>query len=70
MDEKKYSHVKSHGDGNPPWCCRFLGANTVFENGVLVFHPENITIGSGVYVGHQTILQGYFKNEMVIGAGC
>jgi acetyltransferase-like isoleucine patch superfamily enzyme len=70
MDEKKYPQVKSHGDGTPPWCFRFLGANTVFENGVLVFHPENITIGSGVYVGHQTILKGYFKNEMIIGDGC
>ncbi len=70
MDEKKYPQMKSHGDGDPPWCFRFLGANTVFENGVLVFHPENITIGSGVYIGHQTILKGYFKNEMVIGDGC
>jgi len=41
----------------------------VFEQATLVFHPENISIGDGVYVGHQTILKGYFKNEMVIGAG-
>ncbi len=60
----------SHGDG------RFsrdqfarLGEGVVFEAGVLVFHPENIEIGDDVYVGHQTILKGYFKNRMVIGAG-
>ena len=33
-----------------------LGDGVVFEPGVLVFHPENIEIGAGVYVGHQTIL--------------
>jgi len=39
----------------------------VFERGVLVFHPENIVLGANVYVGHQTILKGYYKNEMHIG---
>ncbi len=46
-----------------------LGQNVVFEAGVLVFHPENIEIGDDVYVGHQTILKGYFKNKMLIGSG-
>jgi acetyltransferase-like isoleucine patch superfamily enzyme len=40
----------------------------VFEPGVLVFHPENIEIDDDVYVGHQAILKGYFRNRMVIGA--
>jgi acetyltransferase-like isoleucine patch superfamily enzyme len=40
----------------------------VFEAGVLVFHPEHVEIGDDVYVGHQTILKGYFRNRMVIGA--
>jgi acetyltransferase-like isoleucine patch superfamily enzyme len=44
-----------------------LGDNVVFETGVLVFHPENITIGSNVYVGHYAILKGYYKNHMVVG---
>ncbi len=46
-----------------------LGEGTVLEPGVLVFHPENIEIGAGVYVGHQTILKGYHKNRMSIGDG-
>jgi acetyltransferase-like isoleucine patch superfamily enzyme len=46
-----------------------LGQGVVFEAGVLVFHPETIEIGDGVYVGHQTILKGYHRNRMVIGAG-
>jgi len=41
----------------------------VFEGGVLVFHPENVHLGPRVYVGHQTILKGYFKSTMVIGEG-
>ncbi len=41
----------------------------VFERGILVFHPENIVIEDDVYVGHQTILKGYFRNRMTIGAG-
>jgi acetyltransferase-like isoleucine patch superfamily enzyme len=44
-----------------------LGDDCVFEAGVLVFHAETIRLGRNVYVGHQTILKGYYKNQMVIG---
>lgn len=44
-----------------------LGDHVVFEPGVLVFHPETITLGTNVYVGHNAILKGYYKNTMVIG---
>lgn len=60
---------KSHGTGE------FLieqfkkiGKKVIFERGVLVFHPENISIGSNVYIGHNAILKGYYKNEMKIGS--
>lgn len=43
------------------------GDDCVFETGVLVFHPENVHLGRNVYVGHQTILKGYYKNTMRIG---
>jgi acetyltransferase-like isoleucine patch superfamily enzyme len=61
---------RSHGTGEfrPEQFAR-LGEGVVFEAGVLVFHPENVEIGSGVYVGHQTILKGYHKARMVIGDG-
>jgi acetyltransferase-like isoleucine patch superfamily enzyme len=39
----------------------------VFEPGVLVFHPENVELGRNVYVGHQAILKGYYKNRLRIG---
>lgn len=61
---------KSHGTG------KFkrndfarIGKNVIFEPGVLVFHPENIEIGSDVYIGHNTILHGYYKNKLRIGSG-
>ena len=46
---------------------RSLGRHLVFEAGVLVFHPETISIGDNVYIGHNTILKGYHENEMLIG---
>ena len=59
---------RSHGTGAfEPSQFRAIGTDCVFESGVLVFHPENITLGHNVYVGHQTILKGYYRNEMVIG---
>jgi acetyltransferase-like isoleucine patch superfamily enzyme len=58
----------SHGDGRLRLKdLKRVGENVVFEEGVLVFNPENISIGENVYVGHNTILKGYHKNEMVIG---
>ena len=39
--------------------------SVVFEPGALVFHPENVTLGENVYVGHYAILKGYYRNELV-----
>lgn len=59
---------RSHGTGRfDPSMLRACGANCVFEEGALIFHPENVSLGHNVYVGHQAILKGYYKNEMVIG---
>ncbi len=58
----------SHGTGSfDPADFHSLGPDCVFEPGVLVFHPENITLGRNVYVGHQTILKGYYRNHMTVG---
>lgn len=59
---------RSHGTGafEPDDFAR-CGDDCVFETGVLVFHPERIQLGHNVYVGHQTILKGYYKEEMTIG---
>jgi acetyltransferase-like isoleucine patch superfamily enzyme len=58
---------KSHGNGTfLPGNFKSIGANVVFEKGVLVFHPENISLHDNIYVGHNTILKGYYKNEIII----
>ena len=59
---------KSHGDGTYHLSdFKKVGPGVVFEKNVLVFHPENITIGENVYIGHNTTLKGYYKNELIIG---
>jgi len=62
--------AKSHGSGAPDFSkLARVGKDVVFEAGVLIFHPENIEIADNVYVGHNTILKGYYKNKMEIGSG-
>jgi acetyltransferase-like isoleucine patch superfamily enzyme len=59
---------RSHGTGHfTPAEFKSIGPDCVFEPGVLVFHPETVSLGANVYVGHHTILKGYYKNEMRIG---
>ena len=59
---------RSHGTGQfTPSEFKSLGPDCVFELGVLVFHPETLSLGANVYVGHYAILKGYHKNEMRIG---
>lgn len=58
----------SHGDGkfnNKDF--EKIGKNVIFENGVLIFHPNNIIIGNNVYIGHYSIIKGYYKNKLNIG---
>lgn len=58
----------THGDGKFKLTqFKSIGKNVVFEPGVLVFHPENIIIEDNVYIGHNTILKGYYRNQMNIG---
>ena len=45
MDEKKYPQMKSHGDGDPPWCCR-----AVILPGVTL--GNNVQVGAGAVVTH------------------
>ena len=64
-------HIKpyqSHGDGYfESSSFKGIGSNVIFERDVMVFHPENILLGHNIYIGHQTILKAYYRNEMVIG---
>lgn len=44
-----------------------FGKDNVLEAGVMVFHPENITVGNNVYVGHNSYIKAYHMNELKIG---
>lgn len=63
-----FRQFRSHGDGTfrPEQFAR-IGKNVIFEAGVLVFHPERISLGDNVYIGHQTILKGYHRGDFTIG---
>ena len=66
--QSAWKRWKSHGSGKfIRRSFASLGKDVVFEGGVLAFHPKQITIGDNVYVGHYTILKGYFKNKFIIG---
>ncbi|MDO9634881.1 MAG: acyltransferase [Paludibacter sp.] len=70
MDFSSIKPRNSHGDGQfRPDMFRLFGQGVIIESGVLVFHPENISVHDHVYVGHQTILKGYYQGEMIIGEG-
>ena len=59
----------SHGTGDfLPEDFRRIGQNVIFERGVLVFHPDRISLGENVYVGHYAVLKAYHENEMSIGS--
>jgi acetyltransferase-like isoleucine patch superfamily enzyme len=59
---------QSHGDGEVDLRrLHAVGTNVIFERGAMIFHAENITIGSNVYIGHYALLKGYHRNEMRIG---
>lgn len=59
---------RSHGNGHfEPQDLARLGEGVVIEEGVRVFHPENVEIGDGVYIGHETMLKAYYKNRLIIG---
>ena len=63
--------VRSHGSGEVVISeLAACGEGVVFEPGSMIFHPENIEIGDHVYIGHQAILKGYYRNKLQIGDGC
>lgn len=67
MDFSKCKRHSSHGKGLIDLALfKSIGENVIFEPGVLVFHPENISISDNVYIGHNSILKGYHQNELYI----
>ena len=46
-----------------------IGKNTVVEDGVRIFHPENVSLGENVLVGHQAHIDGYHDGHVTVGDG-
>jgi acetyltransferase-like isoleucine patch superfamily enzyme len=66
---KVHKQYRSEGDGLPDFGkLRKVGSNVVIEAGVRIFHPENIEIGDNVYIGHDTILKGYYNSDIIVGS--
>ncbi|MFU0823723.1 acyltransferase [Clostridium sp.] len=64
-----YKLWRSEGSGIPDKSkLKACGENVVIEDGVRIFHPENIEIGDNVYIGHDTILKGYYNSKLTIGS--
>jgi acetyltransferase-like isoleucine patch superfamily enzyme len=60
----------SHGSGR--WTREQFagwGEGTVVEDTVLVFRPEHVHLGAGVYIGHGAILKAYREGTLRIGDG-
>ncbi|MDB4966102.1 MAG: Chloramphenicol acetyltransferase [Myxococcales bacterium] len=61
---------RSHGTGQVERAqLKRCADSVILEPGVLVFHPENVSLDEDVYVGHYAILKGYYKNELIVGRG-
>ncbi len=59
---------QSHGDGSfRVEQFKSLGQHVIFETGVMVWHPETISIGGNVYVGHRAMLKGHPHGKLSIG---
>ena len=59
---------RSHGDGQFAIDdLASIGEHVVFEQGVLIWHPETVRFGSNVYVGHQAMLKSYYKGSITVG---
>jgi len=70
VDLSKIQDFRSWGDGLD-WQDRLadLGEGAVIEDGVRIFHPENVHIGKSGYVGHLSVINGYHTGFVKIGDG-
>jgi acetyltransferase-like isoleucine patch superfamily enzyme len=70
MNFNPIKNPQSHGSGSYIVSdFKHYGDNIIIENGVLIFHPEKISLFDKIYIGHNTILKGYYNNDMIIGKG-
>ena len=70
LDLSRLRAYTSHGDGRDfHGHLGACGLDTVIEDGVRIFHPAQVRLGQGVYLGHGCHLDGYHSGHLVIGDG-
>lgn len=60
---------KSRGTGIWGEWLRLLYPGTIIEEGVRIFLPDFVKIKTGVYIGHNTVINGYYNKLLSIGEG-
>jgi acetyltransferase-like isoleucine patch superfamily enzyme len=56
------------GEGTvSPKDLRACGEGVIIEPGAIILHPENVSLGDHVYVGHYAVINGYHAGEVVLG---
>ena len=70
IDFKDIEGYSSRGSGRD-WdgLLKERGKNSVIEEGVRIFHPENVAIGAHAFVGHDVHIDGYHNGQVTIGDG-
>jgi acetyltransferase-like isoleucine patch superfamily enzyme len=59
---------RSHGDGRfTREQLKACGVHVVFEDNVRIWHPETVSLGENVYLGHDAMLKGYYRNTLSVG---
>lgn len=68
MSGESWPQRRSQGDGRDLTGLT-MGPGCVIEDGVRIFHPETVTLGDRVYIGHDAILKGHPHGRLRIGSG-
>ncbi len=62
---------RSHGTGRfDPSELAAVGDHLVLEEGVRIFRPETVRLGTNVYLGHGALLKSYPSGGLEIGDDC
>lgn len=70
LDFSQIRPFRSRGDGLD-WAENLAacGKDTVIEQGVRIFHPENVYLEENVFIGHGALIDGYFNGHIRVGNG-
>lgn len=68
IDKAALKNWNSHGPGDDR-NFKSIGQDVVIEPGARIFLARFIEIRDNVYIGHDSVIKGYYDNHFVIGTG-